>query len=285
MRMRKGLILSAAVAAVAVGAAWSAPSPAMAAAPVAASTAATAGASIKTQEVDYKQGDTPLKGFLVWNDAAKGKRPGVLVVHEWWGENENTRNQARRLAQSNYVAFALDMYGNGKVADTTHPKDAQAFMTEAAKDPAVLQARFNAALELLKKDPHVDPEKIAAIGYCFGGGVVLNMARAGADLDAVVSFHGALNPTTPAPKGTIKPRILVLTGADDPMVTASVVDSFKKEMDAAGAHYQVISYPGAKHAFTNPDAGKAGMDALAYNADADKKSWAEMLKLFASVFG
>jgi len=273
MRKRRGLILSAAV-----GALWLAP-----AAPTAAA-AAGAGAQVKTQEIEYKQGDTPLHGFLAWNDAAQGKRPGVLVVHEWWGLNEHARNQARRLAQSNYVAFALDLYGNGKVADPTHPKDAQSFMTEASKDPAALAARFNAALDLLKKDPHVDPGKIAAIGYCFGGGVVLNMARAGADLDAVVSFHGALNPTTPAPKGTIKPRILVLTGADDPMVTASVVDTFKKEMDAAGARYQVISYQGAKHAFTNPDAGKAGMDALAYNADADKKSWAEMLKLFSSVF-
>jgi dienelactone hydrolase len=277
MRMRRGWILSAAVAA-----AWLALAPATAAAPAAA---AGAGAQVKTREIEYKQGETPLHGFLAWNDAAKGKRPGVLVVHEWWGLNENTRNQAKRLAQSSYVAFALDLYGNGKAADPTHPKDAESFMAEAAKDPAALAARFKAALDLLKKDPHVDPEKIAAIGYCFGGGVVLNMARAGADLDAVVSFHGALNPTTPAPKGTIKPRILVLTGADDPMVTASVVDSFRKEMDAAGARYQVISYPGAKHAFTNPDAGKAGMDALAYDAEADKRSWAEMLKLFSSVFG
>jgi dienelactone hydrolase len=271
MRMRSGWILSAVVVAACLATA-----PAM---------AAGTGAQVKTQEVDYKQGDTPLHGFLAWNDAARGKRPGVLVVHEWWGLNDNTRNQAKRLAQSGYVAFALDMYGGGKVADPTHPKDAQSFMEEAARDPAIMAARFNAALDLLKKDPHVDPQKIAAIGYCFGGGVVLNMARAGADLDAVVTFHGALNPTTPAPKGTIKPRILVLTGADDPMVTASVLDNFKKEMDAAGARYQVISYPGAKHAFTNPDAGKAGMDALAYNPDADKKSWAEMLKLFSSVFG
>lgn len=269
MRMRRGLILCAAVAAACL-----APAPATA-----------AGAQVKTREIEYRQGDTPLHGFVAWNDAAPGKRPGVLVVHEWWGLNEHARNQAKRLARSNYVAFALDLYGNGKVADPTHPKDAQSFMTEASKDPAAVAARFNAALDLLKKDPHVDPEKIAAIGYCFGGGVVLNMARAGADLDAVVSFHGALNPTTPAPKGTIKPRILVLTGADDPMAPASVVDSFKKEMDAAGARYQVISYAGARHAFTNPDAGKAGMDALAYNVDADRKSWAEMLKLFSSVFG
>ena len=274
MRKRSGLFLSAAVAVACLAAV-----PATAAAP------AGAGARVKTREIEYKQGDTPLHGFLAWNDAAQGKRPGVLVVHEWWGLNEHARSQARRLAQSSYVAFALDLYGNGKAADPTHPKDAQSFMTEASKDPVALAARFNAALDLLKQDPHVDPERIAAIGYCFGGGVVLNMARAGANLGAVVSFHGALNPTTPAPKGTIKPRILVLTGADDPMATASVVDAFKKEMDAAGARYQVISYPGARHAFTNPDAGKAGMDALAYNADADKKSWAEMLKLFSSVFG
>ena len=269
MRMRREVIRSAAVAAVL-----------LALAPAAAT---VAGAVVRTQEIDYKQGGTPLHGFLAWNDAAQGKRPGVLVVHEWWGLNEHARNQAKRLAQSNYVAFALDLYGKGKV--TTHPKDAEAFMTEAAKDPEALAARFSAAFALLKKDPHVDPGKIAAIGYCFGGGVVLNMARAGADLDAVATFHGMLKGTTPAQKGTIKPRILVLTGADDPMAPPLLVDAFKKEMDAAGARYQAISYPGAKHAFTNPDAGKAGMDALAYDADADRKSWAELLKFFASVFG
>src|SRR5262245_28284349 len=268
--MRKGFILSAALPA-----AWLVLAPALLATAV--------HAEVSTKEIEYKQGDTVLQGFLAWNDAAKGRRPGVLVVHEWWGHNEHARNQAKRLAQSNYVAFALDMYGKGKVA--THPKDAEAFMTEATKDPAVLVARFNAALDLLKKDPHVDPEKVAAIGYCFGGGVVLNMARSGADLDAVVTFHGALTATTPAAKGSVKPRILVLTGADDPMVPPSLVEDFRKEMDAAGARYQVISYPGAKHSFTNPGAAKAGMDALAYNADADRKSWAEMLKFFGEVFG
>lgn len=268
--MRRGFILSAAVPAL-----WLAlaPAPAAPAAP----------AEVRTQEVEYKQAGTALQGFLAWNDAAKGRRPGVLVVHEWWGHNEHARNQAKRLAQSHYVALALDMYGKGKVA--THPKDAEAFMTEATKDPAVVAARFNAALALLKKDPHVDPETIAAIGYCFGGGVVLNMARGGADLDAVATFHGALKATTPAAKGAIKPRILVLTGAEDPMVPPSLVDAFKKEMDAAGARYQVVSYPGAKHSFTNPDAGKAGMEALAYNPEADRKSWEELLKLLASVFG
>jgi dienelactone hydrolase len=244
--------------------------------------ASAASAEVQTREVEYKQGDTVLVGLIAWDGAAKGKRPGVLVVHEWWGHNEHARNQARRLAEAGYVGFALDMYGKGKV--TTHPKDAEAFMTEATKDPAVIAARFNAALEQLKQDPHVAPDKIAAIGYCFGGSVVLGRARAGADLDAVVSFHGALATKSPAEKGKVKARVLVLTGAADPMVPPEQVEAFNKEMNAAGAKFQVVSYPGAKHGFTNPDADKAGMDALAYNAEADKKSWAAMLELFTQVF-
>src|SRR6184192_3419253 len=159
-------------------------------------------ARIQTKEVEYRQGGTVLKGFIAWDDAVAGKRPGVLVVHEWWGLNDHARNQARRLAEAGYVGFALDMYGAGKV--TTHPQEAQAFATEATKDAAVVAARFNAALDLLKRDPHVDPARIAAIGYCFGGGVVLNMARSGADLAAVVSFHGSLGTKTPAEPGKVK---------------------------------------------------------------------------------
>lgn len=244
--------------------------------------ASGAAAEVKTQEIDYKEGDTVLQGLIAWDAAAKGKRPGVLVVHEWWGHNEHARNQARRLAEAGYVGFALDLYGKGKVA--THPKDAEAFVREATRDPAVIVARFNAALDQLKRDPHVDADKIAAIGYCFGGGVVLGMARSGADLDAVVAFHGSLAARTPAAKGKIKPRILVLTGAADPMVPPEQVEAFKKEMKAAGAKFEVVSYPGAKHSFTNPDADKAGMEALGYDADADKKSWAAMLRMFKQVF-
>src|SRR5437899_8553510 len=175
--------------------------------------ASVAAAEVQTREIEYKEGEAVLQGLIAWDDASKGLRPGVLVVHEWWGHNEHARNQAKRLAQAGYVGFALDMYGKGKVA--THPKDAEAFMTEATKDPAVMTARFNAALEQLKRNPHVDPDQIAAIGYCFGGGVVLGMARSGADLDAVATFHGHLATKTPAEKGRIKARILVLTGADD----------------------------------------------------------------------
>jgi len=244
--------------------------------------ASAASAEVQTREIEYKQGDTVLQGHIAWDGALKGKRPGVLVVHEWWGHVEHTRNQAKRLAEAGYVGFALDMYGKGKVA--THAKDAEAFMNEVTKDPAVLVARFNAALELLTQDPHVDPEKIAAIGYCFGGAVVLGRARAGADLAAVVSFHGALATKSPAEKGKVKARVLVLTGAADPFVPPSLVEAFTKEMEAAGATFQVISYPGVRHSFTNPAADKAGMDALAYNAEADQKSWAAMLALFKEVF-
>lgn len=244
--------------------------------------AAAAAAEIQTKQIEYKQGNTVLQGLLAGDDAVKGKRPGVLVVHEWWGHNEHARYQAKRLAQAGYVGFALDMFGKGKV--TTHPKDAQAFVIEAKQDPAIVPARFQAALEQLKRDPHVDADHIAAIGYCFGGSVVLDAARSGADLDAVVSFHGALATKSPAEQGKVKARILVLTGAADPFVPPEQVTAFTQEMKAAGANFQLVSYPGVKHGFTNPDAGKAGMEALEYNAEADKNSWAAMLAFLKEVF-
>jgi dienelactone hydrolase len=244
--------------------------------------ASSAWAEVQTKEIEYKQGETVLHGLMAWDDAVKEKRPGVIVVHEWWGHNEHIRNQAKRLARAGYVGFAVDMYGKGKVA--THAKDAEAFMNEAKKDPAVVLARFHAALEVLKRDPHVAAENIAAIGYCFGGGVVLDMARSGADLDAVVTFHGMLATQTPAKPGKVRARILVLAGGADPFVSTEQVEAFTREMKAAGAKFQVVTYPGAKHGFTNPDAGKYGMDALAYDAEADQKSWAAMLELFKEVF-
>src|SRR5881396_2010023 len=213
-------------------------------------------AKVKTRAIEYRQDGTVLQGFIAWDDAARGKRPGVLVVHEWWGHNEHARNQARRLAEAGYVGFALDMYGKGKV--TTHPQDAQAFASEATKDPAVVVARFNAALEQLKRDPHVDTTRIAAIGYCFGGAVVLDMARAGAPMAAVVTFHGALATKTPAQPGKIKARVLVLTGGADPFVPPEQIEAFKREMQAAGARFEVVVYPGAKHGCTNATASQYG---------------------------
>lgn len=240
-------------------------------------------AEVKTQEIEYKQGQTPLTGFVAWDDAQKGKRPGVLVIHEWWGHNQHARNQAVRLAKAGYVGFALDMYGKGKLAQ--HPKDAMAFVAEATKDPAQLKARFDAALERLKAVPQVDAQKLAAIGYCFGGGVALDMARAGEELAAVATFHGSLSSKMTAKKGAIKPRILVLTGADDPMIGPPQVEAFRKEMTDAGARFEIVSYPGVKHSFTNPDADKAGVPGLGYSATADKDSWEALLKFLREVFG
>lgn len=232
-------------------------------------------AEIKTEVVEYTQGDTKLQGFVAWDSAISGKRPGVLIVHEWWGQNQHARNQAERLAKAGYVGFALDMYGKGKVA--THPSDAKAFMAEATSDFPREKARFDAALALLKQRPEVDPTKIAAIGYCFGGGVVLDMLRSGETFSLVATFHGALGSKQPMKPGN-KTRVLVLHGAADPMITQEQLATFKKEMDAAHVRYEVIEYPGAKHGFTNPDADKAGVPGLAYDAKADEASFAALLK-------
>ena len=241
-------------------------------------TAMNSHAAVKSKVVEYEANGVALQGYLAWDDAAKGKRPGVIVVHEWWGHNAHARRAADKLASAGYVAFALDMFGKGKV--TTHPDSAQAFVAEAMSDAEAAPMRFHAALAQLKADPHVDASRIGAIGYCFGGAVVLGMARAGEDLKAVGTFHGALATQHPAEAGKVKAKLLVQTGAADPMVTADAVAAFEKEMKAAGANYRVITYPGAKHSFTNPNADKSGVPGLAYDASADQKSWAELLKFF-----
>lgn len=242
-------------------------------------------AAIKEQQVDYKSGDTTLKGYLVWDDKISGKRPGVLVVHEFWGLNDYARKRARMLAELGYTALAVDMYGDGKVG--AHPREASEFMNAVLSNAAVAKGRFVAAKEFLDKQPTVDPNRVAAIGYCFGGGTVLMMARAGVDLKAVVSFHGLLNAGEPAKPGQVKARILVENGADDKMITADNIAAFKQEMDAAGARYQFDNLPGAKHGFTNPEADAIAKQfdlPVGYNAEADKKSWEAMQKLFKEVF-
>jgi len=248
----------------------------LAAALLAVATAASA--TIRTRDVEYTQDGTKLHGHLAWNDAVTRKAPGVLVVHEWWGMNDHARRQAERLARAGYVAFAIDMYGDGKLAK--HPEDAQAFAAEATKDPAVAAARFHAARAVLEADPHVDAKRIAAIGYCFGGGVVLGMARNGEPLAAIATFHGALGTEHPAAAGAVKAPILVMTGGADEFVPADQRKQFESEMKAAGADVRVIVYPGVKHSFTNPEAGTHGMPQLAYDATADRKSWASMLAFF-----
>jgi dienelactone hydrolase len=252
---------------------------------LAMSSAAAADEKIVGKVVTYSAEGVTMKGYLAYDAGIKGKRPGVLVVHEWWGHNEYARKRARMLAALGYTALAVDMYGNGKQA--THPEDAGTFSSELFKHFDTAKDRFLAALEFLKKQKTVDTQKIAAIGYCFGGGIVLNMARQGVDLKGVVSFHGSLAAVEPAKPGAIKARILVLHGAADKFTTKEQVESFQQEMKNAGADFQFISYPGAIHSFTNPDADKYARKfnlPLGYNAQADKKSWDEMQRFFDVIF-
>jgi dienelactone hydrolase len=238
---------------------------------------ASASVALAGEEVTYSADGTTLKGYIARPAAGGGKRPGVLVVHEWWGNNDYTRKRADMLAGLGYVALALDMYGDGKTVD--NPKDAGALSGEARKSLEVAEKRFAAARMLLARQPDVDGSKIAAIGYCFGGGIVLEMARRGVDLAGVVSFHGSLGTPAPAKPGVVKGKVLVLNGAADPFVKPDQIAAFKKEMQDARVTYTFIDYPGAVHAFTNPAATENGKKfnlPLAYDADADKKSWAEM---------
>jgi dienelactone hydrolase len=241
--------------------------------------------NVKGKTVDYSVNGVVMKGYLAYDKNIKGKRPGVLVVHEWWGLNDYARKRARMLAKLGYAALAVDMYGDGKQA--LHPDDAGKFSSELMKNFDVAKSRFIAAMDFLKQQPVVDPGQIAAIGYCFGGGVVLNMARQGVDLKGVASFHGGLTAVKPAQPGSVKAKILVLHGADDKFTTPEQIEAFKQEMKTAGADYKFISYPGAMHSFTNPDAdayGKKFNLPLAYNAAADKRSWNELKGFLKKIF-
>ena len=246
---------------------------------------ASAKPDIEGKEAGYSAAGVVMKGYLAYDKNIEGKRPGVLVVHEWWGLNDYARRRARMLAELGYAALAVDMYGEGRQA--THPDDAAKFSSEVMKNFDVARARFTAALDFLKKQSVVDPERIAAIGYCFGGGVVLNMARQGIDLKGVVSFHGSLSAVAPAKPGAVKARILVLHGGDDKFTTPEQIVAFKKEMKDAGADFRFIVYPGAKHSFTNPEADEYAKKfnlPVGYNAGADKKSWEELRKFLKEIF-
>ncbi len=239
-------------------------------------------AALHTETVNYKHGDVVLQGYLAYDDAQTGRRPGVLVAHEWGGHNAFARKRAEQLAQLGYVAFALDMYGKG-----VHAKDARDAASKASvfkNDRGLMRARAAAGLEVLRHDPHVDPTRIAAIGFCFGGTTVLELARGGADLVGVVSFHGGLNTPTPADSKRIKGKVLVLHGADDPAVPPKEVAEFEREMRDAGVDYRLVKYPGAVHSFTNPEAGDDPSRGRAYNPRAAKASWEEMKALFGRVF-
>ena len=233
-------------------------------------TATSLSAALKTETITYQHNGTTCKGYLAYDDSIAEKRPGILVVHEWWGLNDYAKKRCDRLAEMGYVAFAADMYGNGKV--TEHPDDAKKMMAEVRKNVDAWQGRAKAALEVLKKNEHVNPNKVAAIGYCFGGATVLQLAYSGADVLAVVSFHGALPAATPEQAKAIEAKILICHGAEDTFIAEDDIKTFRSVLNQAGADYQMIYYGGATHSFTVPNVEKR-IPGLKYNAAADHRSW------------
>ena len=238
-------------------------------------------ATIHTETVEYKQGDTMLEGFLAYDDSISGKRPGVLVVHQWLGLTDYEKHRAEMLAQLGYVAFCADIYGRD-----ARPKNIQEAGAQAAKyksDRALLRARVNAGLDVLKNNELVDTKRVAAIGYCFGGTTVIELARSGADLNGVVSFHGGLDSPTPADGGKIKCKVLALAGADDPFQKPEDLTAFESEMRDSKVDWQIVFYGGAVHAFTQPNPGFVNAGAK-YNEKADRRSWEAMKQFFAEIF-
>ena len=238
----------------------------------------------KEENITYNGDNTTLDGYVVFDESTDKKRPAVLVVPEWWGLTEYPKSRARDLAKLGYIAFAVDIYGNGKTAD--NPDSATKYSSEFYKDPQKAKRRIDAAIAKIKSYSQVDTSNIAAIGYCFGGGLLLNTVRLGDELKGVVSFHGMLI-GTPADKNLLRSKILVCHGGADPFVPQKDVDLFKKQMDSIGASYELKVYEGAKHAFTNPDATRLGEKfklPLAYNAAGDTASWNDMKIFFGTIF-
>lgn len=240
--------------------------------------------NIKEENVTYTGDGVTMNGYIAYDANKEGKRPGILVVHEWWGLVDYPKMRARKLAELGYVAMALDMYGNGKTVD--NPTDAGKMATPFYQNPQMTKTRFDAALNKLKTFGQVDTNNIAAIGYCFGGGVVLNMARLGENLKGVVSFHGGLVGVPPQ-KNLLKAKILICHGASDQFVKPAEVAEFKKQMDSVGAEYTFKQYPDATHAFSNPAATPMGEKykiPIRYNGAADTASWNDMKAFFARLF-
>jgi len=240
-------------------------------------------ARVVTKTVEYRQGDAVLEGYLAYDDAATGKRPGVLVIHEWKGLAAYEKGRAEQLAALGYVAFAADIYGKG-----VRPATAELAAAEAGKyrgtDRSLLRARAAAGLEKLASLPQADPDRLAVIGYCFGGTGALELARSGANLRAAVSFHGGLDTPIPADALKIRGKVLVLHGADDPHVPPPQVASFQQEMRLAKVDWQMIYYGGAVHSFTNPASGNDATKGAAYNEKADRRSWEAMKQFFDEIF-
>jgi dienelactone hydrolase len=244
--------------------------------------AGSATAEVKTKKVEYKYDGVTFIGHLFWDDAVKGQRPGVLVVHEWWGLDAYAKSRAEQLAKLGYVAFACDMYGNGEV--TEHPMDATKMATAVRKNVDVWRGRAVESLKQLTASEYCDPKNVAAIGYCFGGTTALQLAATGAELKAVVTFHSALPTLKPEEAKAIKARVLVCHGADDKFIKPESIDAFKKTMEDGHVSFVFESYPGAVHSFTVPDADARKIDGMAFNKAADEKSWNEMKKMFGEVF-
>ena len=248
---------------------------------LAAACAISAQAKLVTKTVEYKQGDTTLEGYLAYDDSFSGRRPGVLVVHQWMGLTDYEENRAVMLANLGYVAFCADIYGKG-----IRPQDYKAAGAEATiykTDRALLRLRVNAGLDELRRNELVDPKRIAAIGYCFGGTTVIELARSGAELNGIVSFHGGLDSPTPADGKNIKSKVLVCHGADDPFEKPEDLAAFEKEMRDANVDWRLIKYGGAVHSFTQPMAD-GSLPGAKYNARADKRSWQDMKSFFAEIF-
>jgi len=241
-------------------------------------------AKLVTKKVEYRQGETVLEGYLAYDDALKGKRPGVLVIHEWTGVSQYEMKRAEQLAGLGYVAFAADIYGKG-----VRPATPQAAAKEAAKyrgaDRSLIRARAAAGLDKLASLPHVDPKRLAVIGYCFGGTAALELARSGANVLGTVSFHGGLDTPNPADAKNIKGKVLALHGGDDPFVKPEQVAAFQQEMREAKVDWQMNIYGGAVHSFSNPKSGNDNSKGAAYNEKADHRSWQAMKQFFVEVFG
>ena len=242
---------------------------------------ATTLAEVKTKTIEYQQGETTLEGFLAYDDATNGKRPGVLVVHQWKGLGDYEKKRAEMLAKLGYTVFAVDIYGKG-IRPQTQP-EAAAMAGKFRSDRPLLRARVAAGLEILKKHERTDTKRIAAIGYCFGGTTALELARSGADVAGIVSFHGGLNTPTPDDAKKIKGKVLALHGADDPFVPAKEVAAFEDEMRAGGVDWQLVAYGGAVHSFTDWNAGTDNSKGAAYNKQADERSWEAMKNFFAEI--
>ena len=238
-------------------------------------------AQIQSETVAYRDGEVDLEGYMVWDDRFEGKRPGIIVVHEWWGLNDYARKRARMLAELGYVAFAVDMYGKGKV--TEHGARAKEWYLQIANNIEAWRRRALLGLDLLRKHKLVDPEHTAAIGYCFGGATVMEMAYAGADLDAVVSFHGSL-PLPEEGGAPIRARILAAHGYADAFIPPGQVDKFQQALEATGADWEMAIYAGARHGFTNADAGRYEMENVEYNPKADARSWQSMRRFLKEAF-